>query len=167
MKRLINFLLLAISSGVFAQFTKDYKNVCTVEGLGHANSLISFNYERIFFPKNENILMGARVGYGRWPGTQNTNGVNTIPFVFSTMYNVFKKEHFLQLGLGYSALFSEDYQDFGVQYKKFESDFSISLGYRYMSKYRTVAQIYPVFILRDNDVEKSLFSLGASVGFSF
>jgi len=170
MRRFLMFSFIVSFIYVFPQSNTTYKkNAITLEAFGHSNSLIAINYERVFSSNNEKILYVGRVGYGRTPGDDKErgtsfNGVNSIPVVFSLLYG---NEHFVQLGLGYIAVFSQDHLDGDTLYKKYESDFSISLGYRYMSKTGVVAQIYPIFIIRDNSSQRSLFSLGVSLGYAF
>ncbi|WMW78783.1 hypothetical protein RF683_04895 [Flavobacterium sp. 20NA77.7] len=147
----------------------DRKNVFTLEVFGHSDSFLAVNYERLFLSGNEKLIYSFRTGVGRKPGYdfhgEYFKGVTTVPFVFSVLYG---KKHFAQLGLGYSALFSQNFVYSSSEvYKEFESDFSISIGYRFMTKDGIVAQAYPVFILKDNPVTKSMLSFGVSLGYSF
>src|SRR5690606_15739375 len=127
--------------------------VFTLEFIGHSESLISVNYERIFNANYEKLLYSSRIGLGYIPGGEKKENVavspsiTSIPVVFSILYG---KIHFVQLGFGYTALFSENFVDTSVNpniaYKKFQSDFSVSLGYRFMTKDGIVAQAYPIAI---------------------
>lgn len=173
-KALIISFVLSIQF-IFSQRNDEFvNNIFTLEAFGHSESLISVNYERIFHTNLEKLLYSSRIGMGYVPGgEENKNyavspSITTIPIVFSLLYG---EKHFVQLGLGYSALFSQDFVNTrfnpNVVYKKFQSDFSISIGYRFMTKDGIVAQAYPVFILKDNPVTKSTLSFGVSLGYSF
>lgn len=170
MRKFLIFIFLLSFARIYSQSDETYrKNAVTLEAFGHSHSLFAVNYERIFQSRNEKLLCVGRIGYGRVPGDEKEtgssfNGINTVPVVFSLLYG---NNHFIQLGLGYAAVFSQNYFDGKTLYKKFESDFSLSLGYRYMSKDGIVAQIYPIYIIRDNALQKGLFSLGVSVGYGF
>ena len=51
--------------------------------------------------------------------------------------------------------------------KNFESNFSISVGYRYMTNGGIIAQAYPIFILKDNPLTKNTLSFGIGLGYSW
>lgn len=175
MKKTLIIIFILISQFIFSQRNDELrKNNFTLEALGHSESLISVNYERIFYTNLDKLLYSSRIGLGYVPGGEKNENyaispsTTTVPFVFSVLYG---EKHFVQLGLGYSALFSQDFVDTrfnpNTVYKKFESDFSISIGYRFMTKDGIVAQAYPVFILKDNPATKSMLSFGVSLGYSF
>lgn len=166
MKKYFCLILLIVYNCVFSQ---DNKNIVGLDVLGHSDSFIAIHYERLFSTNVEKIAYSLGVGIGRKPGYDTKgshfNGVTTLPVVLSILYG---KKHFIEFGLGYVALFSEDYTYSSTEvYKKFESDISVSLGYRLMLESGLVVQAYPVFILKDNPVTKSKFSFGVGVGYLF
>lgn len=167
----IFLLTFLISYGVF--FSQERKNVVMVEVFGHSQSLYSVSYERLFnLSESNNILCSVRTGVGRSPGYdvhgEHFKGVTTVPVVASVLYG---DKHFIQMGVGYAALFSEDFVDTSlnpnVVYKKFESDLSLSLGYRLMLDTGFVCQAYPMITFRDNPQQKFAISLGVGIGYSF
>lgn len=154
-------------------FSQERKNVVGLEVIGHSRAIFSANYERLFYLNEENnILYSVRAGFGRNPGYdvhgEHFKGVTSVPIVFSALYG---KKHFLQVGLGYTALFSEDFIDTSVNpnlvFQKFESNVSLSLGYRLMLDTGLVCQAYPMIVFRDNPQKKFEVSFGVGIGYSF
>lgn len=170
MKKSLLLILLLSCCSVFGQ---ERKNIAAFELAGHSEGLFSANYERLFYlSERNNLLYSLRAGIGRTPGYdvhgEHFKGVTTVPVVFSVLYG---EKHFLQMGVGYTALFSEDFIDTSlnpnVVYKKFQSDVSLSLGYRLMLDTGLVCQAYPMIVFKDNPQKKFAFSFGVGIGYSF
>lgn len=165
-----------INIGSFSQSIKrdknEIKNAIIVEGLGHSRALIALNYERIFYIEKEFIFYGIRTGIGYTPGINIRNerlkSSKYIPLLLSL--NAGKKHNYAQLGIGYNAAFGHDFIDSTTTpasvYKKFESAFIISLGYRYMNN-GTIFQIYPLLQWRNNPSSKFAVGFGLSIGGRF
>lgn len=166
MKKYFLFISFIICNFIYSQ---ENKNIFSLNVLGHSDSFVAVQYDRLFFSNFEKVTYSFGVGIGRKPGfdTKGTHfkGVTTVPVVFSMLYG---KKHFIELGLGYAAVFSEDFTYSSTEiYKKFESDISVSLGYKLILESGLVVQAYPVFIMKDNPATKSKFSFGVGVGYLF
>ncbi|MDR2205415.1 MAG: hypothetical protein LBE36_04590 [Flavobacteriaceae bacterium] len=153
-------------------FSQERKNVVGLELFGHSETIFSVNYERLFYSQNNNIHYSIRAGFGRNPGYDVNGkpfkGVTSIPIVFNVLYGT---EHFIQLGLGYTMLLSENFIDTSINpnivYKEFESDFSLGLGYRLMLNTGFVCYAYPILMYRDNPQKKFVISFGVEIGYSW
>lgn len=172
MKKLLPILFFVSSFFSYSQ-SNENKNVISAEIFGHSETIFSLNYERIFTNKrSDNLLYSLRLGVGRNPGydvkEERFNGITSIPIAFSIFYG---KKHFVQLRTGYTALFSENFVDTSVNpnitYKKFQSDLSVSIGYRLMMNEGLTVQAYPIFIFRDNPTKKNGISFGLDVGYAW
>ncbi|PKF73502.1 hypothetical protein CW752_14105 [Chryseobacterium sp. PMSZPI] len=173
MNSMKKILFLTFCMSISLLFSQERKNVVALEFVGHSRALFSANYERLFsFNEDSKILFSARTGVGRSPGYEvhgeHFKGVTSLPVVLSALYG---KKHFIQAGVGYTALFSEDFIDTSlnpnVVYKKFESNVSVSLGYRLMLDSGLVCQAYPMIVFRDNPQKKFEVSFGVGIGYSF
>lgn len=114
------------------------------------------------------------IGVGRNSGADKEGGLKfpattSLPIIGGILYG--KKNHFAQLKSGYVPIFSKDFVNTTLNpntvYKKFQTDFSLSIGYRFMSNDGIVAQIFPLFIWSQNPTEKFKISLGISLGYAF
>jgi len=150
------------------------KNTVTAELFGHSRSLISVNYERLTKPFKEYFIFSLRTGIGYSPGLEvdeerKLKGITAIPVVASLLVGGY--DHYVQLGIGYTASFGEDYVDTTVNpekvYQKFESAYIVSLGYRYMEVDGLTAQAYPMLVWSDNPSSKFSFSFGVALGYAF
>lgn len=147
------------------------KNLMTAEVSGHSQSLFSVNYERIF-RLNPHFLYALRTGVGYTPGltirTEKHKGTLTIPLVYSLLAGT--RKHYIQLGVGYTAAFGQDYVDSTTTtptiHQKFESAFILSLGYRYMWN-GFVGQVYPLFQWTNNPTNRFSVGGGLSIGVIF
>jgi hypothetical protein len=148
------------------------KNAYIFEAFGHSRSLISVNYERFLRPTNESYFFySLRTGIGYIPGvtikSKRLGSIITVPFVFSILTG--KKDHHVQLGLSYTPMFGHDFIDSTTTsptiYRKFESAFILSLGYRYMNSSGLIFQIFPILDYTKNSKFNIFF--GMSIGGSF
>jgi hypothetical protein len=153
------------------------KNAVMVE-LGGNGILYSFSYERKFFSKNQNHLLG-RIGYGIIPA------IEPISFVFAEVnYLNGDDKEFLETGIGFTYDFHERNLHYHPSdgshrdYKYYQYFFIYRLGYRYQSKkgFMFRAAATPIFIfepsLIDDRVErfkrlKFYPWLGLTCGYSF
>ncbi|MDI3318349.1 hypothetical protein [Pinibacter soli] len=142
--------------------------------LGHNRGIISVNYERkIYASKPQTFFYNLSTGVGYTPGGKSYD--KQIPgscYVPLTMYClVGKKASFAQIGIGYTAAFGPDFVDSTgappVIHKKFESAYTLSLGYRYMNKYGTIIQGYPLLQWTDNPSNEFSIGFGIFLGFAF
>ncbi|MDI3318387.1 hypothetical protein [Pinibacter soli] len=112
-------------------------------------------------------------GLGFNPGSEyNGKKMKGTSFIPLTFYGLFGgKSSFAQLGVGYTAAFGPEFIDSTgsppVIYKKFESAYIVSLGYRYMNKYGTILQGYPLLQWTNNPSNKFSFGFGFFFGFAF
>lgn len=174
MKKIIFISFLVSCQFVISQKNNEnyLKNAFFLEFSGHSETLLSVNYERFFFFKNKNFISSLRIGAGRSPGYEvndyDFKGVTSIPLVVSMIYG---KNHYVQFGVGTTFVFSENFTDTSVNpnviYQKFQNDYSLSVGYRYMTKDGIVAQIYPIAIFKDNPESKFALSFGVGLGYSW
>ncbi len=92
-----------------------------------------------------------------------------MPFVFSALAG--KKNHYAQLGVGYTPIFGHNFIDSSTTppgtFKKFESAYIISLGYRYMNRFGTIVQFFPTLEFLPNSIKKVVLGFGFSIGGSF
>lgn len=147
-------------------------NSVTVEVFGHSRSLFSVNYERLLKLPSDYFFCALRTGVGYSPWVNMNSGRHkgtlTVPAVLSLV--VGKKKHYAQLCFGYSASFGEDFIDSTTTtptiYQKFESTYSLSLGYRYMWN-GFVGQAYPLLQWTNNPSSKFSIGGGVSIGVTF
>lgn len=148
------------------------KNSLTAEIFGHSRSLLSSNYERLFKLSPNYLFYTVRTGVGYTPGVnirlERHKGVFAIPLVFSLLAG--KEKHFAQLSLGYAASFGEDFIDSTTTtptiYQRFESAYSLSIGYRYMWN-SFIVQIFPLLQWTNNISNKFSAGFGLSMGLAF
>lgn len=170
------FFTLLIFQNIFSQTNKDdyHYNSINFEFFGHSEAIISLNYERLFFSSSNKFIYGLKTGIGRNPAADSENknpfpSVTTIPVVGTILYG--GNNHFTQFSIAHTSLFSKNFIDNTYnnpkQFKKYEADYSISLGYRYMSKEGIIAQGYPMLIWRNNEYDKFSISFGVSLGYAF
>ncbi len=141
-------------------------NFLLVEVFGHSSSLFSANYEKILVLPLSSHFCSFRAGIGYSPGitigSNRHKGVITTPLVFSLLFG--KKKNYVQLGIGYTSAFGENWIDSTTTnptiYQKFESAYILSLGYRYIWKAFTF-QIYPLVEWTTNP--SSRFSIGGGI----
>jgi len=175
MKKIL-FVFLIISQSSFCQnlSSKDVHNSIYYELFGHSETILSVNYERLFTNENNNFIYIAGIGIGRNPGADEESinkrpAVTTFPIIGGILYG--KKNHFAQLKIGYTPVFSKDYVDTSVNpniiYKKFQSDYSLSMGYRFMANNGIVIQGFPIFIWSENQSKKFSVSFGLCIGYAF
>jgi hypothetical protein len=170
-------LLVIIFQTTYSQNSKKEKNSNAInfEFAGHSETIFSVNYERFFTKENRNLIYLLSIGIGVSPSTgdneneENPPSTTTIPVVGGILYG---KNHFAQIKFGYTPVFSKDFVDTSlnpnVVYKKFQSDFSLSIGYRFMPKKDgIVVQGYPIFIWSNNPTEKFKINFGVSLGYAF
>lgn len=171
MKKLFVLFFFSLNT-VFSQ-DMNKKNTLSLAALGHAETIISAHYERLFAFNDINKLYGSvGMGIGRNPGYtvygKEFSGMTTLPIVASLFYG---KKHFIHLKIGYIPIFSENFIDTSLNpslvYKKFESDFSVSLGYKLMLSDGITLQFYPVAIVRNNPNQNFLMSFGIEMGGSW
>jgi hypothetical protein len=144
-----------------------------VGGLGHSRGLFSVNYEFLFRLRNPFFLLTFSTGIGYTPGINVNNeklrGTVYIPGVVSAVIG--KKNHFLQLGAGYTAGFGQGYIDSisrpSVIYQQYESAYIVSAGYRYMNRHGTIVQLYPLFQWTNNPSDRFAVSFGFFIGQRF
>lgn len=170
MSKIISVYIFIFCCWSTLSFCQDRKNHVGVEFLGHGMVNGSVFYERYFyFESSEKISLSARIGVGHSPkqeiNDRSFKGVTSVPFVLSLIYG---KEHAIQFGMGYTPLFSEDFindnYNPSIVYKKFESDLTISLGYRYISEGGVVIRAYPAFAIRD---KPNHFQVGFGLGLGY
>jgi len=150
-----------------------YKNSIFCELIGHSRSLLSVNYEKISNLYENVFFYTSRLGIGYTPGlkikSEKHSGTISVPAVLSLL--VGKKNSYAQLGVGYAASFGQDFVDSTSTppsiYQKFESSYTISIGYRYMDSNGLVAQIYPLLQWTNNSSSKFNVGFGLSIGVAF
>ena len=170
----IAFILMSSISlyGQDSSLNRKNKNAFTIEVAGHSRGLISVNYERMFFTPVKYIFYGVRTGVGYVPGMnirdKRHKGTVTVPLVFSLL--VGKKKSYVQLSLGYASSFGHDFIDSTTTtptvYQKFESVYTIGLGYRFIWN-DFVAQAYPMLQLTSNYYSRFSVGFGVSIGSTF
>ena len=140
---------------------------------GHSESIIALEYERFFVTDNDNLIFLVGAGVGRNPGADEYNqtkfpATTSVPIVTGILYG---NQHYVQLKFGYTSIFSKDFVNTNfnpaIVYKKYQSDFPVSLGYRLMLPDGIDVQGYPVFIWSNNPSEKFKISFGVSLGYAF
>lgn len=148
------------------------RNSFTVEVFGHCRSIFSANYERLFNISPNYYFYTVRTGIGYSPGvnigSERIKSTVTVPFVFSILAG--RKQNFAQLSASYAASFGHDFIDSTIAppaiYQKFESAYSLSLGYRYMWN-DFVAQAFPLIQWTNNPSAKFSVGFGVSLGMTF
>lgn len=174
MKKLLFVLFLGFQH-TYSQtddYNELYENVVAIDFLGHSQSLISFNYERILNPVHKFVVVSARVGVGFTPGYENDGGSKynyqtTLPIVVTTLIG--RRIHFAQCGVAYTPLFTRGLTDAhnNKTYERYNGLYSISLGYRYIFHDKIYLQAYPVFTFPDSGSDKDVLSFGLSAGYAF
>lgn len=178
MSKLIFLVLVLTFFNTLCSEAQIGKDIVQFEVFGHSSTWFSASYERLFpISKNDKLMLATRIGVGRTPGFEvddETNDDGYFIGTFSlpvTLYFLYGKTHYLQIGVGYTGLFSEDYIDKSkepdIYYKKYETDIGVSIGYRLMLESGLVVQTYPIVLFRDNPGKKVGYSFGVSLGYSF
>ena len=172
MKKKITLIFLLSFNINFGQSEIYYKKNCvSLEFFGHSSSVISFNFERIINPYDM-IKFTAKIGIGQNPSYEIKDTKfyynSTIPIVITTLLG--HKYNFAQFGMGYSATFASNLNDDisipNVIYPRFESGYSLSLGYRYMRD-DLIFQLYPILEWRTITEPKAKLWFGISMGKAF
>ena len=142
------------------------------EVAGSSRSIISLNYERIFYiPKVENLYLSIRTGLGYTPGikSKNLKGTTSVPATVSFLYG---RKHFVVLGIDYTSTFGQDFVDTTYTpaklYLKYESSIILNLAYRYMQYKGVMFEITPVSLIwTNNPSSKFIWGFGFGVGYAF
>jgi hypothetical protein len=151
------------------------KHALIVAVWGNYRSIASINYERIFSnSKYQNIFLTSSIGVGILPGfkTQNLKlkSIKTIPILFSIL--VGKKKHFAEFGLGYTGAFGQNAIDSSTspphQFLKYESAYSINVGYRFMEYKGAMFVVTPLSLIwTNNKTSRFMYSFSFSIGSTF
>ncbi|SHI67329.1 hypothetical protein [Flavobacterium terrae] len=175
MNKFLIILLLTFQNSFCQNFsTENINNSASIEISGHSESIISINYERLFTNYNSKFIYLLGIGVGRNPGADKESNIRfpattSLPVFGGVLFG--KRDHFAQIKFGYTPIFSKNFIDTSLEpnvvYKKFQSDYSLSLGYRFMSNSGIVAQGFPIFIWKQNPNEKFKISFGVSLGYAF
>jgi hypothetical protein len=169
-------VILGLCYNSYAQNENNFKlkNSFCVEVFGHGKSILSINYERFLsFSKESKTIYAIRGGFGYTPGltikSKRFNSIITTPIVLSMLKG--KKNHFAQLGIGYTPIFGQNFTDSSTsppkKFRAFESEYIISLGYRYINRFGTIVQLYPTLEYITNNSNKFFLGFGFSIGGTF
>lgn len=140
--------------------------------LGYSRGIIFVNYERIF-KKQNNLIYTIGSGVGYTPGLKESDnrqkGSVYLPLFFSMLIG--KQNNYLQVGMSYTAAFGPNYIDSlsvpPTIYRKFESAYIFSIGYRYFHRNGAIVQAYPLLQWTNNPSTKFSLGFGLAIGGAF
>ncbi len=180
-KKIIFPVLVFIASLIFSNYSysqtklfEEQKNGVIVEVLGHSHSIVSVNYERFLYKSKKNFFNYTfRAGIGYTPSlkikSERLKSFKSLPVAFTAL--VGKKKHFAQFSIGYTPIFGQNFIDSTTLpptiFKKFESVYIASLGYRFYDGYGTTAQVFPTLNFSPSNTKKVTFGFGFSIGATF
>lgn len=142
------------------------KNSIYYDAFGHTRSPFSLNYERSICKIYKGFHLNGRIGIGfyKYYDTQKdivTDIATIFPAVALLEYG--KKNHFVNIGFGYSNSFIKKIRNSEVP--RFDVAYSISVGYKFINDYGLFVQIYPSVIYPK--ISQKELGAGISLGFSW
>ncbi len=172
MKKIILIFIIITNQVIFGQSDNNFKkNAIYFDVMGHTRNIFNLNYERTIYKISDYFYINARTGVGYTSGKveeQNLrfNSMTTIPNVI--LLQIGKKNHFANIGIGYSMTFASHLKDDRtiptIFYPRFDSAYSISIGYKF-TIHNIIMQVYPVYIIPKN--EDNEVSFGISFGYTW
>ncbi|MCF6133539.1 hypothetical protein [Flavobacterium wongokense] len=162
-KIFLTIFMVMILSNTFGQ--KFSKNSVYYDAYGHTRAPLSLNYEMYVCQIYKDFHLNGRIGIGHYKYSNSEDAVvgSAIIFPVVALLEYGKKNHFVNLGAGYSASFIKKKIDGDVP--RFDGAYSLSVGYKYMDDAGLFLQLYPVIIFPQ--FSSNEISAGISLGFSW
>lgn len=147
-----------------------YNNFAYLEFLGNSETLLSLNYERMLNANSRTKLhYSVRAGFGMAKRSKDTAHLFSFPFELIGMYG--KRKHYIEMGLGYTAVFGKQYVDSinyspPAHYERYNHIYVFRLGYRYMYD-GFVLRVTPLYVYNPDFLNKTYFKGCISIGIIF
>ncbi|WP_445710536.1 hypothetical protein [Flavobacterium sp.] len=138
------------------------KNAVYYDFMGHTRSTYSLNYERYLFKIYKDLHLNARTGIGHYKYYNYENYVtaNAVIIPTAAVLEYGKQNHFFNISGGYSASFIKMKPE--SKLPRFDSAYSLSIGYKYITDTGWFFQIYSGIIQPKISPKES--TLGLSIG---